>query len=286
MGNEDLGNHYFAIGDLSASFKAYSRMREFCTTPKHIAEMTLKLLHVSIAQANWVIANSYNLKISALNLKEEERAKYLPILHACSGLANLQQGNYRDAAVSFLAVDPSYMTPEQHAGIVFQRQVLTPNDIAVYGGLCALATMDRSELQRRVLDNTSFRQFLELEPHIRRAITMFCSSKYSNCLSKLAEYTADYLLDFYLSDHFPKLFGQIRSKSIVQWFSAYSVVTLEELEKAFPVRPGNEGTIVNELARMIRDGTLDARIDFVDKVCFPSSLPSSPAESKLILFAT
>ena len=228
--------------------------------------MTLKLLYVSVAQRNWIIANSYYLKISALNLKDDERNRYTPTLHACSGLAHLQNGQYHEAALSFLNVDPSYMVPEAAAGIVFQRQVITPNDIAVYGGLCALATMDRGELQRRVLDNSSFRQFLELEPHIRRAITMFCNSKYSNCMSKLGEYNSDYLLDFYLQDHFTKLFSAIRTKSLVQWFSAYSVVTLDELAKAFP--PQGNRQIESELSSMIKDGTLDARIDLVENASY------------------
>merc|ERR1711939_1183957 len=33
MGNEDLGSHYYRIGDLVNASKAYSRMRDYCTTP-------------------------------------------------------------------------------------------------------------------------------------------------------------------------------------------------------------------------------------------------------------
>jgi 26S proteasome subunit RPN7 len=32
MGNEDLGSHYYRIGDLANAVKAYSRMRDYCTT--------------------------------------------------------------------------------------------------------------------------------------------------------------------------------------------------------------------------------------------------------------
>jgi len=264
MGNEDLANHYFAIGDLAASFRGYSKMRDYCTTPKHIAEMTLRQLYVSIAQNNWVVAQSYYLKVHALSLSDEEHARYDPILFACLGISHLMQGSYREAATSFINVGSGYMIPDPQAGIIFQRAVLTPNDVAVYGGLCALATMDRSELQRRVLDNSSFRQFLELEPHIRRAISLFCASKYTACMEILESYRVDYMLDFFLQSHYMRLYWLVRSKSIVQWFSAFSVVTLDELSKAFPATQGR--AINDELVDMIKLGQLDARIDLVSNL--------------------
>jgi COP9 signalosome complex subunit 1 len=98
MGQEDLGNHYFATGDYANAFKAYGKMREFCTSPKQIAQMTFKLLYVTVAQRNWVIAASYQPKIAALQIPQDEKAKFDPILYACAGLASLSQGNYRDAA--------------------------------------------------------------------------------------------------------------------------------------------------------------------------------------------
>jgi COP9 signalosome complex subunit 1 len=266
MGNEDLANHFFSIGDFSSAFKAYSRMRDYCTTARHIAELAMKQLHVSVAQCNWDLPQSYFIKVHGLSIKEEERAKYDPILHACLGLAHLQRSSYKEAANSFLNIAPNYMNPEVVAGINFQREVISPNDIAIYGGLTALATMDRTELQRRVLDNTSFRQFLELESHLRRAISMFCAAKYTGCMAILESYRTDYMLDLFLQDHFMKLYWRVRGKSIVQWFSAFSVVTLDALAKAFPTPPEYPGTIEHELGDMIRTGRLKARIDLVDRL--------------------
>ena len=50
MGNEDLGHFFYAIGDYSNSHKSYMKMRESCTSNKHLADMTLRLVYVSIAQ--------------------------------------------------------------------------------------------------------------------------------------------------------------------------------------------------------------------------------------------
>jgi COP9 signalosome complex subunit 1 len=266
MGQEDLGNHYFQLADYQNAFRAFSRMREHCTTSKQIAMMTFKLLNVSIFNRNWVVAHSYQQKVQTLQTTDEEKAKYDPILAACSGLAHLRQGHYSDAASSFLEVHHDYNTPEPVAGICFQREVISPNDVAVYGGLCALATMNRATLQKKVLENAAFRPILELEPHIRRAITMFGASKYTGCLNILESYMADYLVDAYLQDHFEKLYRLVRSKCIVQWCSAFSKVTFAEIENAFPSKLVVGGEIQNELEGMIISGELDARIDLVDKV--------------------
>ena len=93
---------------------------------------------------------------------------------------------------------------------------------------------------------------------------MFCSSKFSSCLSVLDSYAADYKLDLYLGNHFYELYMAVRGKSLVKWFSAFSVVTLEEVQNTFP--PLDDLSIEKELESMIQAGILDARIDLVDSV--------------------
>lgn len=98
-------------------------------------------------------------------------------------------------------------------------QLLSPSNVAVYGGLCALATFDRQELQRNVISSrwveggvlgpappwaagaggraqggseesgalSSFKLFLELEPQVRDIIFKFYESKYASCLKMLDE---------------------------------------------------------------------------------------------------
>ncbi|GAB7354433.1 hypothetical protein MBLNU459_g4922t1 [Dothideomycetes sp. NU459] len=269
MGQEDLGTHFLAISHLDASAKAYQKMREYCGTPKHITEMATKLAYISITSSQWIPAFSNAQKMRSSSLKPEDKSRFDPVAQACLGLASLGQASYRDAASSFLAVDPSFASIGPVAGIDFSRAVMTANDIAVYGGLCALASMDRQELQASVLDNVQFRNFLELEPHIRRAISFFCGGKYSQCLATLEAYRNDYLLDLFLSNHVNALYRMIRSKSIVQYFIPFSSVTLSALASAFP-RSANAVTgpneIEEELVDMIQRGVLYARIDTVNRV--------------------
>ncbi|OAL52767.1 PCI-domain-containing protein [Pyrenochaeta sp. DS3sAY3a] len=271
MANEELGHFFYNKGDYGNAHKAYQKMREYCTSTKHLADMTLRLVYVSIAQKSWLSVQSNLAKVDAAQLKGEERTKLEPLMSACTGLANMATGNYRDAASSFLTTSPAYLVAEPAANIIWQKEVISGNDVAVYGGLCALASMDRTALQNKVLGNTEFRNFLELEPHIRRAITLFCNSKYSACLEVLEAYRNDYLLDVYLSKVLNIIYGRIRTKSIVQYFIPFSCVTLDEMASKFPA--AGSLTIEQELEEMINSDTLDARIDLVDRllICPPTN---------------
>lgn len=286
MGQEELGKHYYNIGEYGNAAKAYAKMRDYCTTQKHVADMTLRLVFVSIAQRNWNSVANYCTKLHTVSVKTDERERLLDIANVCQGLSGLAQGQFQYAAEQFMAVSPSYVTMEPVAGIHFQKAVVTGNDIAVYGGLCALASMDRRQLQERVLNNANFRQFLELEPHVRRAISAFVQSKYTGSLSILDSYRTDYMLDLYLQRHFDDIYARVRSKSIVEYFIPFSTVTLAELEKAFPPRaPANQG-IEAELINMIQRGVLDARIDLVDKLLVaPKAVPRTQVQKEAMTMA-
>lgn len=262
MGNEDLGTHYYTIGDLNNAVKSYSRMRDFCTTGAHIAATAFRIIAVAIEQKNWLAVQSQVHKVKNIQLKTEESARNQPKIQAAMGLHQMSTFDYREAAISFINTDPSLGDS--------YSEVISSNDVAVYGGLCALASMSRSELQSKVLENANFRSFLELEPHIRRAITFFCGSKYSQCLEILEAYRADYLLDIYLQPLVTDIFRRVRTKSIIQYFQPFSKVTLASMEKMFG-RPAILGetanglaprqTFLDEIIGLIEDGKLDARID-------------------------
>ena len=266
MGYEDLGHHYHHVGDLTKSAKAFAQMREFCTTNSHVSIMSMHLINVSVDQQNWfaVQTNAQRIRTPG-NQKYPDAEKNSAKLSAAYALAFMAQGDFKEAAVEFISTNPrmSQANLDDPADEESYNEVLTPNDVAVYGGLCALASMTRDELQRKVLNNTDFRNYLELEPHIRRAISYFVSAKYSACLAILENYKADYFLDIYLQKHLPDMLFQIRSKAIRQHFIPFSSVSLSALATAFNT---TESSIELELTEMIKCGNLEARIDLVDRV--------------------
>lgn len=255
MGNEDLGRHFESIGDLNNAGEAYSRMRPDVSTSKHIIDVGKHLVNVTLQRREWPMVIANLSKITGVQNGDEEKGLQ-PYVKIVQGIALMGLEKFEDAAKSFLQTDAG------KEGVDYSN-IASPNDVAVYGGLLALATMDRKDLQTRVLDNQNFRTFLELEPHIRKAISLFVNGRYSACLAILEAYRADYLLDIYLQKHVPTLYSQIRSKCIVQYFIPFSCVTLSSLEEAFAV-PGQ--SLIDELVTMIRGGVLQARINTIDKV--------------------
>jgi len=255
MGNEDLGSHYQAIGDLPRAFESFSRMRQDIIIARQIIDVSRHLIEVAVEQRNWIAVTSNVQKIRAVISPQEEDKTLQPYMCATEGLALMDSGEYYNSALRFLQTE---------AGMGNScNTIISPNDIAVYGGLCALATMERAELHSQVLENSNFRTYLELEPHIRRAITFFVNSRYSACLGILEAYRTDYWLDIHLQRHIDDIYHLVRSKSIVQYFIPFSCVTLDSLNAAF-MAPGK--TIDKELAIMIQRKDLDARIDTQNRV--------------------
>ncbi len=265
MGNEDLGKHLESIGDLSTAADTYSKMRPDVSTPKQFLDMGKHLVRVSIQRREWGMVSAHLSKLGGGQHAEEERA-FQPYLKVAQGIALLGQEKYKDAAFSFLAAD-SIVSPSTYSELASQ------SDVASYGGLLALASMDRNALQRNVLDNAQFRTFLEHAPHIRRAVTQFVSGRYSACIAILEAYRPDYLLDIYLQKHIATIYSQIRSKCIVQYLIPFSCVSLDTMNKAFG---GPNQDIEAELADMIQSGVLQARINTIDKVNPRTWRPSPP----------
>ncbi|KAK5107972.1 hypothetical protein LTR62_000517 [Meristemomyces frigidus] len=300
MGQEDLATHQLATGGplpdptnpmsasnsgYNAAYQAYGKMRDYCTTPTHVASMTLRLIYTAIVQAvltqqlgspasqNWnsVLSNSSRLRTAGV--KEEEQVKLTPIACAMAGISQLSQGNYRDAAQVFLATPKEYITigPVQNFDVA--RSVASANDVAIYGGLCALATLSRPELIDLVLGG-NFRAFLELEPHMRKIISLYTTAKYQSCLELLQRYYSDWSLDIFLgaqavsaptgSSHVDALFARIREKSITAYFSSFSQVSLSALATTFPPISSSPAAMEDEVLRMIRANQLDARLDVVN----------------------
>ena len=258
MGNEDIGRHLEATGDLHGAAESYAKMRPDISTPKQIIDVAKHLVRVSVQKQDWGMILAHVAKLTGSHSPEDEKIlqAYTKIVQ---GIASIGQERYPQAASSFLEVDPSIPATAYN-------EIATPNDIAVYGGLLALATMDRGELQTKVLDNPTFRSFLEQEPHIRRAITLFVNGRYSACISAIEAYRPDYLLDLYLQKHVPTIFAKIRSKCIVQYLIPFSCVKLDTMNEAFgtPGKPVEE-----ELVGMIKEDVLQARIDMIDRVSHP-----------------
>ncbi|XP_065343145.1 COP9 signalosome complex subunit 1 isoform X2 [Cloeon dipterum] len=256
-GHDDLGDHYLDCGDLSNALKCYSKARDYCTSGKHVVEMCLNVIKVSIYLQNWAHVVSYVGKAEStpdFSEGKESNQTVLTKLRCSSGLAELAGRKYKSAAKHFLQANFDHCDfPE----------ILSPSNVAVYGGLCALATFDRHELQKNVIFSSSFKLFLELEPQLRDIIFKFYQSKYASCLKLLDEMKDNLLLDMYIAPHVNTLYSQIRNRALIQYFSPYMSADMRKMAESFNT---SVPALEDELMQLILDGQIQARIDSHNKV--------------------
>ena len=272
MGYDDIGRHYHEIGDLAEAAKAFSRERDYCQNSAHVSVMNFRLVHVYIDQQSWLSVESGVQKLRSLHKPSDtersssststitESEKMSAKLSAAQGLAHMANKNYHAAALAFLECHPCMLQAklDDPTDELAYNEVLTPNDVATYGALCALATFDRAQLQARVLDNARFRAYLELEPHLRRAVAGFVGLKFADCLAALHAHRADYLLDPHLAPHYADLVARVRSTALVLHCAAFSRVALADMAAAFRT---DVAALTPELVRLVAAGGLDARLD-------------------------
>ncbi|KGN56548.1 COP9 signalosome complex subunit 1 [Cucumis sativus] len=255
MGYNDFGDFYYAHGALGDAFKSYVRTRDYCTTSKHIIHMCMSAILVSIEMGQFTHVTSYVSK--AEQTPEALDAITSAKLRCAAGLAHLEAKKYKLAARKFLETGPELGN--------HYNEVIAPQDVATYGGLCALATFDRSELKSKVIDNVNFRNFLELVPVVRELINDFYSSHYASCLDYLGNLKPNLLLDIHLHDHVETLYDQIRHKALIQYTLPFVSVDLHMMANAFKTSVAG---LEKELETLITNNQIQARIDSHNKILY------------------
>ena len=138
-------------------------MRQDVSMTKHIIDISQHLIGVAVEQKNWVAVSSNVQKIRGVMTSEDELFLQ-PYLYTTEGLAFMDSGEYYNAALRFLQTQPGLGGTSAPGAIPgggsVCNTIISPNDVAVYGGLCALATMERNELHSQVLENSKFRTYL------------------------------------------------------------------------------------------------------------------------------
>ncbi|KAL4379134.1 hypothetical protein GQ457_02G000580 [Hibiscus cannabinus] len=255
MGYNDFGDFYYAHGALGDSFKSYVRTRDYCTTSKHIIQMCLNAILVSIEMCQFSNVTSYVSK--AEQTPEALDPPTVAKLCCAAGLAHLEAKKYKLAARKFLEVGPELGNS--------YSEVIAPQDIATYGGLCALASFDRTELKNKVIDNINFRDFLELVPEVRELINDFYSSHYASCLEYLGNLKPNLMFDIHLYDHVETLYDQIRNKALIQYTLPFVSVDMRMMADAFKTSVAG---LEKELEALITDNQIQARIDSHNKILY------------------
>ncbi len=73
-------------------------------------------------------------------------------------------------------------------------------------------------------------------------------------------------MDIHLHDHVEQLYQRVRNKALIQYFSPFTSVDLNAMAAAFNTSVAG---LEKELARLIMEGSISARIDSHNKVTYP-----------------
>ena len=255
MGHTDLGDFHYERGDFNTALKCYVRTRDYCTTSKHIIQMCLNVIKASIQMGNFTHVANYIQK--AESTPDGNDATLVAQLRVAAGLAFIESKKYKQAARKFAEVSPELGSQ--------YSEVISAQDVALYGGLCALASFDRAELRSKLVESSTFKTFLELYPAVREAVHDFYHSRYASCLDALDKLKPDLLLDLHLHDHVKQLYEDVRSKALVQYFSPFVSVDMNLMATAFNV---SVDALEKELASLIMTKQISARIDSQAKVLY------------------
>ncbi|TPP59621.1 COP9 signalosome complex subunit 1b [Fasciola gigantica] len=172
-------------------------------------------------------------------------------LAIAAGLVELAARNFRGAAMSFLQISSDHCESPTSS-------IVTQSDLAYFVTLCSLATFDRAELASQVLGSPNVRLLLEAEPACRDMLHSFHQADYAACLGRLNKLRNLLCLDYFLADHVAVLCRAIRNRALCQYFSPYSSADLNRMAQAFDT---SVVELENELATLIQDGSIKARID-------------------------
>ena len=143
FGHNELGDFHYERGEFNTALKCYVRTRDYCTTSKHIIAMCLNVIRASVAMGNFTHVANYISKAESTPDAASD-AVLCSQLRLAAGLAHLEGKKYRQAARKFLEVSV------EHASNY--SEIASAQDIATYGGICALASFDRSELRTKLIE--------------------------------------------------------------------------------------------------------------------------------------
>lgn len=257
IGHNELGDFHFARGDMNNAVKSYLRTRDYCTSPKHVIQMCLNVIKIGIETSNFNLINQYVQKAEQTpDISSNEDKIAVSKIAVASALFNLEAKKYKNVAKKLLECDISLEN-----GF---NDVISLQDITIYTGLTALATFDRRELYN-LLDNSNFKNFLELVPQIRELIQDFYESRYTSALEVLDKLLPELVFDIHLREHVQTLYGKIRSKSLIQYVSPFTSVDMNQMAKVFNTSVVD---LEREVALLIQDKQIKARIDSHNKILY------------------
>ncbi|KXN81035.1 COP9 signalosome complex subunit 1 [Leucoagaricus sp. SymC.cos] len=294
MAHRDLAEFFRSIGEYQQSLRHHTKSREFCATSQHVLDMCLSVLELLMEQRNYGHLSTYVFKAEAAldatavaavnaggsgttptstvgpsaagasgaNVKKKtptEREIVQSRLELASALSYLGQGSYEKAAQSFLRIGSAKELGD------WIGKLITPSDIAIYGTLCALASMSRAAIKAQLLDNAVFGVYIEQEPYIRELLEAYINSNFKTALELLSRYSTRHYVDIHLSQHVTDLTIKIKNSAVVLYFQPFASIKLGRMGEAFG---WTVDMVEQHVVNLIQSGEIQGRVDSQNKVLY------------------
>ncbi|KAJ3574894.1 hypothetical protein NP233_g1464 [Leucocoprinus birnbaumii] len=285
MAHRDLAEFYRSVGEYQQSLRHHTKSREFCATSQHVLDMCLSVLELLIEQRNYSHLSTYVFKAEAAldataaaaastnnggngttptstvgpsaasgsgsNSKKKaptEREIVQSRLELAQALSHLGQGNYEKAAQAFLRIGAAKELGD------WVGKLITSSDIAIYGTLCALASMSRSAIKAQLLDNAVFALYIEQEPYVRELLEAYINSNFKTALELLSKYSTRHYIDVHLSQHVNELTNKIKNNAVLGRMAEAFGWTVDMVEQS--------------VVSLIQSGEIQGRVDSQNKVLY------------------
>lgn len=145
----------------------------------------------------------------------------------------------------------------------WEGAAISSADAAFIAAMGALASQSRSYIRRVLLDRGSFRAALSDRPWVIDLVSAFVDARYGAALDLVRQAQPHMLLNPWLAPHAADLAQKIRTRALVQYLEPFASVRVAAMADAFAT---SEDDMMRELCTLAEQGTVDVRIDAVDRL--------------------
>jgi len=235
-------------GELREALHKMKKSQDYCTKNSQSGQVCLMIIELAVDSRYYNEVRSYISKAEHTSDLLSTDPLFASKLRAASALVSLSENQYADAALKLSSIS-SDLTNQFST-------VMSAEDIALYGSILGLASLDRDNLQSAILDSNNFKGRLELVPPLRDALRHYVRAEYGPCLKLLSSVLPDVRLDIHLAKHIDALYGLIRDRCIVQYFVPYSTACMNTMANVFHMSVEDMEDV---LARLIGEGRMPGR---------------------------
>jgi hypothetical protein len=220
-------------GDADGALQALRKVKER-QTDASVAMATLPIIFG--ADLTKATIRSFGKEACARLLKSPLIDQLEPSAQAqvrvCDALVALSNRDYAGAARRFTAISAAELPDDGMPAVVL------PREVGLYGTICALAALERSELQKQLLHSSTFLPFIDANPSVLGMATDFHTGAYAKVLKQLEVLQTTMYYDVHLAPHRQVLTEKIRTHCFTHYVRPFGRLDLVKMAKAFDMDLG------------------------------------------------